>query len=360
MKARSSGNLLALASCLNGRPPTGVDWEQVIALANESLTVASLAVAARKYADDIPEDVRQYLSLIYDRNAQRNRRLLAQLTEAASCLNRIGVEPVLMKGAAILISQKMDEIGARMLTDLDILVRPADMVSSIGALKDIGYEVRLAGGNGSWPGNRKFHLPAVLERPTDAGSIDLQCRPKGPASFSDMEWLDGHSRKVDLDGGKFHIPSAFAQIVFLILHDQFQDGDYWRGLIDLRHLLDLSKLAASEDVDWKQLMSLFARGYERNAVETQILTADKLFGINGAPDLSAGKLPRFQLQRRWVQLGRDYLFVPSTVFTLLSELSHYRSWDRYGGEPYPSRRQEAGRKIRELRRVFRPKASGKI
>ncbi|MGZ2439589.1 hypothetical protein ACVI55_002025 [Sinorhizobium medicae] len=181
MKARSSGNLLALASCLNGRPPTGVDWEQVIALANESLTVASLAVAARKYADDIPEDVRQYLSLIYDRNAQRNRRLLAQLTEAASCLNRIGVEPVLMKGAAILISQKMDEIGARMLTDLDILVRPADMVSSIGALKDIGYEVRLAGGNGSWPGQPQVSPARRAGAPDGCGKYRPSMPAEGPS-----------------------------------------------------------------------------------------------------------------------------------------------------------------------------------
>jgi len=107
-------------------------------------------------------------------------------------------------------------------------------------------------------------------------------------------------------------------------------------------------------------MSLFARGYERHAVETQILTADMLFGMGVASALSAGKLPRLQLQRRRVQLGRDYLFVPFTVFTLLTEIAHYPSWDRYGGESYPSRRQEAKRKLRELRRIFRSRPSGKI
>ncbi|PST27304.1 hypothetical protein C7U60_03275 [Mesorhizobium plurifarium] len=360
MTARSYRNLLALAACLKGSPPADVHWDHVIALANESLTVSSLAFAARNYAADMPDDVREYLALIYDRNSERNRRLLAQLTEAVYCLNRIDVEPVLMKGAALLVAQRPGEIGARMLTDIDILVRPADMASSIEALQGIGYEIRLAAGSGSWPGNPRFHLPAVLERPTDAGSIDLQCRPKGPAFFSDIEWLYEHSRRIALDGGDVHVPSPFAQIVFLILHDQFQDGDYWRGLIDLRHLLDLSKLAASDGVNWEQLMSLFAGGYERHAVETQILTAATLFGMAGAPGLSAGTLPRLQLQRRRVQLGRDYLFLPFTVFTLLTEIAHYSSWDRYGGEPYPSRRQEAKRKLRELRRIFRPRPPGKI
>lgn len=362
MKRHSYANLLALAACLDGRPPAGVDWDNVIALANESLTVPSLAVAVGKSAsaNDLPDDVRQYLSVIHERNAERNRRLMAQATEAVTCLNRIGIEPLVMKGAAILLGEPRDDVGARILTDLDILVRPADVEASIGALQGIGYEVRLTAGRGSWPGNPRFHLPTVLERPTDVGSIDLQCRPRGPASFSDIEWLYGHSRRIALDGGYLHVPSPFAQIVFLILHDQFQDGDYWRGLIDLRHLLDMAKLARAGDIDWQALRSLFAPGYERNAADTQILTAQALFGIDRISDLSFGRLPRLQLARRRLQIGRDSLAVPFTLFTLLTEIAHYASWDRFGGEPYPSRRLEAKRKLRELWRIFRPKPLGKL
>ncbi|WP_026618212.1 hypothetical protein M728_000235 [Ensifer sp. WSM1721] len=357
MKRHSYRNLLALASCLNGNPPSSVDWDDIIALANESLTVSSLALATRN-AQNVPQDVREYLSLICERNAERNRRLLAQLTEAVDYLNRIGVEPVVMKGAAILLAQEPDEIGGRMLTDLDMFVRPADMSASIKALQSIGYEIRL--GSGSWPGNPKFHLPAVLERPTDAGSIDLHCRPRGPASFSDVEWLYGHSRRITLAGKSVHLPSAFAQIVFLILHDQFQDGDYWRGLIDLRHLLDIVKLARSVDVEWEELRSLFAAGYERNAVDAQILTAIALFGIDGASKLSFARRARIQLVRRQLQIGRNHLATPFTFLTLLTEVFYYRYWDRFGGEPYPSRRQETARKIREMRRIFRSKPLGKL
>ncbi|MBB4183947.1 hypothetical protein GGE07_000560 [Sinorhizobium terangae] len=359
MKRLSYRNLLALVSCLNGNPPSNADWDGIIALANESLTVSSLALATRT-AQNLPQDVCEYLSLIYERNAERNRRLIAQLTEAVHCLNRIGIEPIVSKGAAILLAQEEGEIGGRMLTDLDILVRPADIAACIGALQGIGYEIRLGAGDGSWPGNPKFHLPTVLDRPTDVGSIDLQCRPKGPASFSDIEWLYRHSRQFALDGGYVHVPSPFAQIVFLILHDQFQDGDYWRGLIDLRHLLDMVKLARSHRIEWEVLRALFAAGYERNAVDTQILTAHALFGAEEVSELSLGRLAHLQLARRRLQVGRDYLVVPLALLTLLTEIVHYSSWDRYGGEPHPSRWLEARRKIRELRRVFRLKPPGKV
>ncbi|WP_077959863.1 nucleotidyltransferase family protein [Ensifer adhaerens] len=357
MRRHNYRNLVALASCLKGKPPDGVNWDDIIALANESLTVSSLALVVRT-APDMPQDVRDYLTLIYERNAERNRRLLAQLTEAVGHLNRIGIEPVVMKGAAILLAQELDDIGARILTDLDIFVRPADMSSAITALEGIGYELRL--GSGSWPGNPRYHLPAVLERPVDVGGIDLHCRPKGPVSFGDIEWLYGHSRRVILAGNHAYLPSAFVQIVFLILHDQFQDGDYWRGLIDLRHLLDIAKLAHLGNVDWGELRSLFAAGYERNAVDTQILTALELFGMDSGSKLSFGTRARIQLMRRQVQFGRNYLASPLTILTLLTEVPHYRHWDRFGGEPYPSLRREVVRKVRELRRIFRSKPVGKL
>ncbi|AFL51263.1 hypothetical protein ABIE78_002928 [Sinorhizobium fredii] len=361
MTGNSYRGLLALVACLKGTPPGEVDWDEVIADANRSLTISSLAAAmSLAGAVDIPEDVRSYFSLIYERNAERNSRLSAQLTEAIGCLNGVGVEPIMMKGAALLLGWEHRAVGARLLTDLDILVRPEEIPDAIAALRRIGYEIQFAAGSGSWPGNPRYHLPAVLARSRDAGAIDLQCRPRGPASFSDVEWLYGRSRRADLDGIHVHIPSPFVQVVFLILHDQFQDGDYWRGLLDLRHLLDMAQLARSAKIDWDELRSLFAAGYERNAVDTQIITADALFGLEGAGGLFFGKLAHCQLARRRLQFGRDYLAVPLTVLTLLTEIFHYPSWDRFGGERYPSRSQEIRRKLRELRRIFRPKPPGKL
>ncbi|PDT50450.1 hypothetical protein CO661_02170 [Sinorhizobium fredii] len=362
MTGNSYQTLLALVSCLNGSIPKDINWDEVIDFANRSLTISSLAAAIRKLpaSDNIPGDVCDYLSVLYERNAERNLRLLAQLKEAVCSLNRTGIQPVVMKGAAVLLAQGPEEIGARILADLDILVHPADIPVAVKALESIGYEMQFGGASGSWPGNPNFHLPAVLARPTDVGSIDLQCRPRGPASFSDIQWLYDNSRWMALDGGSVHVPSSFAQIIYLILHDQFQDGDYWRGLMDLRHLLDISTIARGSEIDWYALRLLFGAGYERNAADTQILTVGKLFEIREIERMSFGRLPHLQFARRRIQLERQFLRFPFTLLTLLTEISHYSSWDRFGGEPYPDRWQEAERKIRELRRVFRPRPLGKL
>ncbi|KSV64387.1 hypothetical protein N182_10750 [Sinorhizobium sp. GL2] len=360
MTASSWSDLVTLASCLNGHIPKVLNWDGIVALANRSLTITSLAGAVTDAKPHLPEDLTNYLSMIYRRNTERNCRLKAQLAEAAASLNDIGIEPVVMKGTAILASAAPEDLGARLLTDLDILVRPQDMRGATKALCRAGYAVALSSGEGSWPGNTEYHLPVVLVRPTDVGSIDLQCRPKGPASFGGADWLYRDSCLVDLGGGRLRVPTPFAQIVLLILHDQFQDGDYWRGLTDLRHLLDIARLARASSIDWNELRSLFASGYERNAVETQILTAAALLGLNRTASTEVGSRARIQLARRRLQLGRDYLRVPLTLLTLISEVAYYRSWDRFGGEPYPSQRHELVRKAREIRRNFRVKPPGKL
>ncbi|WP_457584915.1 nucleotidyltransferase family protein [Ensifer canadensis] len=353
--------LRSLAAYLVGEDPPDMDWDAIVELANQTITITALAAAALS-ADrqrSIPDDVRQYLAVIHASNLKRNAMLAAQLDNAAECLNDAGIEPIVMKGAAILMEETSDPAG-RILTDLDLLVRPARMHDAIRALQAIGYEVRIDGGIGSWPGDPDSHLPTVLDRPSDAGSIDLHCRPKGPASFKDVEWLYTNSRRVPLGGGYIYVPSGFAQIVYLVLHDQFQDGDYWRGLIDLRHLLDIVRISqAGEQIDWAKFRSLFARGYEQNATDTQILTLHALFGAPDFSELKIGVLPRRQLDRRKLQLGKGYLRHLLTVVTLFSEIPHYPSWDRYGDSSPVSSRHGWTRLTREVRRIFRRKPLGK-
>jgi hypothetical protein len=53
----------------------------IIGLANQTLTTPSLMLLINRCADRIPADVCLYVREIFDRNLQRNDRLVAQLTE---------------------------------------------------------------------------------------------------------------------------------------------------------------------------------------------------------------------------------------------------------------------------------------
>jgi len=89
-------------------------------------------VLLRKGLDScLPDPIREYFQAVFSLNLERNERLRASLVEAVGALNRIGVEPLLLKGAAVLHGEPYAGVTARMLGDLDILVPAASIPSLV-------------------------------------------------------------------------------------------------------------------------------------------------------------------------------------------------------------------------------------
>ena len=115
-------SLDALIAGLRGHALSTTDWQSVIALANRTLLTPALfsALAHSGEIDRLPDDVREYLGFIHDRNWERNLRLRAQLAEAVAALNRRGIAPLLLKGAVPLFLSPTSRLPARMTSDLDL------------------------------------------------------------------------------------------------------------------------------------------------------------------------------------------------------------------------------------------------
>ncbi|WP_340265608.1 nucleotidyltransferase family protein [Sphingobium mellinum] len=303
--------LTGLIDCLRGTVPEGADWAAIVGLANKTLCSPMMAArleGAGRLAD-VPEDVRAFLGEMLARNAERNQRLLAQLGEATAALSMVGVQPVLLKGAAWLASAAAQERGARMLADLDLLVPTGAFFAAIDRLRAIGYELEA-------PALRP-DVPAVLWRTQDPGTIDLHSDYGSPATlFYRYEDLARDAKPPRLLGSGALLPSAVAGVAILLLHDQLKGRDYLRGRVDLRHLIDIQYFASAfGEGDWAELDRLFTSAYARQAMRTQLLTARRLLGMNVPKELVRGLRPRVQfarrqLQRRWPAL--------TPILTLLS------------------------------------------
>lgn len=294
------------------------DWEGVIALANKTLVTPTLAerIAAAPGSFAVPGDVRTFLAAIHARNRERNRRLFAQLSQAVGCLNSVGVEPILIKGAAMLTDAGEDAFGGRILSDLDLLVPPLKVGDCVEALAGIGYAID------TLPTNKR--LPMVLSRSRDVGMIDLHNRLRIESIGGDYAGLSRYCRPQPLGASRALLPSPTFRAMILVLHDQLQDRDYWRGLIDLRHLVDLVRISRLPGgIDWTLLASLFAPGNPRTALRTQLLTARNLLGLAVPPELVAGLRPRLQYRRRLLQSARPGLMRVLTTLTLLTDYPRF-------------------------------------
>ncbi|HSX55250.1 MAG TPA: nucleotidyltransferase family protein [Sphingomonas sp.] len=297
--------LVTLLACLKGQAPADIDWTPVLATANSALVTGVLAT---QVGDRVPQEVRAFLGTIERRAVERNSRLEQQLEEAVTSLNIAGIRPILLKGAAVL-NTAGPGYRARILSDLDIMVPARSMVTARERLEVIGYRL--------YRSEDSPFAPMNLCREQDVGMIDLHCRTKTRYPGFDFEDLAGDCAEVRLGTARARLPSPTLQALILVLHDQLQERDYWRGLVDLRHLLDIAELArAPAGIDWERLAAYFPRGYPRNALDVQLATFELLFGAP-VPVPQRPIWTALQLRRRIIQLRLAGLRSFLTLLTLL-------------------------------------------
>lgn len=304
-----------LIAAISGNTPPDVNWDAVLIASNNTLTTGTLAhwLLSTQNGAPLPDDARQFLTVIRDRTAQRNRQMQEQLNEVVACLNKVGVSPVLFKGAAILQAAESLGLHGRILTDLDLMVSDETLPEVLSALEAIGYQCEQAD---TW----SKRVPVILSRETDVGTIDLHHQAYGYHPVLSHDDIMKGAALVDVGGGTAWLPSPAMQLAILVVHDQLRDRDYWRGSIDLRHLLDSAALARSrEGVDWRALDVIFPAGYPKRALLTHLVTLQSLLKAEIPPHLLSGLRPRVQFRRRMLQIQHPALQLPLTVVSLITD-----------------------------------------
>ena len=278
-----------LVAAVQGRPRRECDWPAVVALANQSLVTPQLAAAVARIGADAPPEIAQFLDEVLQRNRERNDRLWRQLTDALEALNAAGITPTAMKGVALWLWGGGP--SDRLMSDIDLMVDPAEVEPAVAALTAAGFQLARR------QHGPLVHVAAELARPHDAGYVDLHQRPPGPPGLVAAIDHAACRRERTVAGRRVHVPEAAAQILHLVLHDQFHDGDFWRGGLDLRHHLDTARLAAGlSDADRAWLRRACATRLLRLALEAQLYSARRL---TGAPSRRTCRAAVRWTERRW-------------------------------------------------------------
>jgi Uncharacterised nucleotidyltransferase len=114
------------------------EWQQLFHLAEYHGVIPLLYQTLRRFPERIPAETLEDLQQRYEHNARRNLKFTAELIRILDCLEGNGIAAIPYKGP-VLAEAVYGDLTLREFSDLDILVRPADVPRVKVALKDLGY-----------------------------------------------------------------------------------------------------------------------------------------------------------------------------------------------------------------------------
>ena len=113
---------------LNGVDINNINFEKLITLTSGHLMLPALFfnIQKKKAAYLFPEDFIDYIKGIYAINKARNEILLDEAKELSELLVEHNIKHFFLKGTALLLSNVFEDIGERMIGDIDFIIRHKD------------------------------------------------------------------------------------------------------------------------------------------------------------------------------------------------------------------------------------------
>ena len=119
-----------------------INYDLLVKIASSHLMLPSLYVnlKIKGFIDLIPSDLKTYLVDIYKLNKKRNQELLKEAKEISEKFTKNNINHVFLKGTSHIFNQIYNDLGERMIGDIDILVSKKDYDKSIGLFKKAKYK----------------------------------------------------------------------------------------------------------------------------------------------------------------------------------------------------------------------------
>ena len=113
---------------LNGVDINNINFEKLITLTSGHLMLPALFfnIQKKKAAYLFPEDFIDYIKGIYAINKARNEILLEEAKELSELLVENNIKHIFLKGTALLLSNVFEDIGERMIGDIDFIIQGKD------------------------------------------------------------------------------------------------------------------------------------------------------------------------------------------------------------------------------------------
>lgn len=326
-----------LVACLDGSPDrlsgfpaiasgaAQFPWEGLISAAATELLLPALHQRLREIGVNPPAEVSEFLAQVEDLNRERNAQIRGEAWAVAGLLNRIGIEPVVLKGTALLLTDAYPTPGCRYLRDLDILVPRAQMGAAVAVLERDGYEADTRDAMGRF----RHHYPQLQRPPAQDGfssapvELHYSLGPGVSGKLLTGEDLLRDSYVKEWNGVRIRVPSPEHLVTHLILHSQLRHCYSERIFPPLRAIYDLVMLNRhfGSRLDWEEVRRRFRTHRREPTLLLHLLQARETLGMPLPFSFELGGIGQVRWIRRRALNRWPVLRFVDPVYVVSSSLS---------------------------------------
>lgn len=248
-------------------------WHEFLASveANQLHPQAAAHLSGPSAPDSVSEDVRACLAAAARAHAGRALFMSAELVSVLRALRTANIEAVALKGPAF-AALSGDGVTSRELTDLDVLIRPADITRAASSLSSLGYECPLPpqAVASAWLPRATNELPLVARQGAVLLELHWSLAPSwfpAPVAAEDILATAGER---EFAGVRISWPHA-DQLFLIHAADGMKSGGS-----GVRWLADLLAILRAGGIDWRRTRAIAERNQGLNSVRVALAVADAL------------------------------------------------------------------------------------
>ena len=117
-------------------------WDGIVELGSRHLVLPAVYgnLKRKNILKLIPIDLEKFLKDIYEKNGERNKKILLQIESLNDLFLKNNIDHIFLKGSALLLSNKFDVLNERMIGDIDILIRKESILKARDLIIKNGYK----------------------------------------------------------------------------------------------------------------------------------------------------------------------------------------------------------------------------
>ncbi len=225
-----------------------VDLDKFVHLCSNHLIlpVIYLRLKDAELLEIFPDEYASHLKEIYELNRKRNTEILQQIEEISMTLLEANIKPVYLKGTANLMDELYDDIGMRMIGDIDFLVQEKDYLRTVDLILGLGYENQ----HKMYDDAKTFkHYPRLFRKDVPA-DIEIHRIPVNiPFSKQFNTELLFHNKKAIKSRNNTFVSSSEHKLIHTFIHSQLSNKGHKRKIVGLRDLYDTQLLLKRVDAE---------------------------------------------------------------------------------------------------------------